>query len=61
MLNCDYYLQCKMRDQCVYIKLYKYGDQLYQAFSALKSLFYRQIGFCGYLEDDHFYSQSLTK
>lgn len=30
-----------MCDQYVYIKLYKYGDQLYQAFSALKSLFYR--------------------
>ena len=27
MLNCDYYLQGKMCNQYVYIKLYKYGDQ----------------------------------
>ena len=41
MLSYEYYLQVKIRDQYVCIKLYKYGDQLYQAFSALKSLFYR--------------------
>ena len=30
-----------MCDQYVYIKLYKYGDQLYQAFLYMKSLFCR--------------------
>lgn len=35
-MSYEYYLQGKMCDQYVYIKLYKYGDQLYQAFSALK-------------------------
>ena len=33
MLNCDYYLQGKMCDQYVYIKLYKYGDQFLLGFS----------------------------
>ena len=41
MLSYEHYLQGEMRDQYVYMMLYKYGDQLYQAFLALKSLFYR--------------------
>ena len=43
-----------MHDQYIYTMLYKYGDQLYQAFSALKNLFYRKIRFYQHLEDDHF-------
>ena len=52
--NHNKYLQNQMHDQYIYTMLYKYGDQLYQAFSALKNLFYRKIRFYQHLEDDHF-------